>query len=398
MEQTSKKDHSDRIVHKKRKWKIILIVLGVLLCVRIAMPYVILHYANKKLAALDGYYGHIEDIDLNLYRGAYVINNIFINNVEDDDTTEYFKCPRIDLSVEWNSVFSGKLVGEVEFEQPILNYTMGKEIGKGEIKDDSANFIQLIKEFMPLRINRFSAANGEIHYIDQSKDPIVDVPMTAVNIEGTGFTNEPADSGVVLPADIKMDAALYNGQLTIKTKLDPLNDVPTFDLNATLTNTDLTNFNNLFRAYAKFDVEKGSMGLYCEVAAKDGEFSGYVKPLITDLKIARLSQEEGGPVQIVWEVFLGTVVEIFTNQSKDQFATKVPLDGKFNNPDVDLGSAIFAVLRNAFVEALKPSLDEDVSLETVDEQQEQKKPNLIDRLFRDGNDKKKRDKNKNKDK
>lgn len=365
-----------------------MIVLGVLLCVRIAMPYVILHYANKKLAALDGYYGHIEDIDLNLYRGAYVINNIFINNVEENDTTEYFNCPRIDLSVEWNSVFSGKLVGEVEFEQPILNYTMGKEIGKGEIKDDSANFIQLIKEFMPLRINRFAVANGEIHYIDLSKNPVVDVPLTKVNVEGTGLTNE-TDSLVVLPADIRMDAALYNGQLTIKTKLDPLNDVPTFDLNATLTNTDLTNFNNLFRAYANFDVEKGSMGLYCEVAAKDGEFSGYVKPLITDLKIARISEEEGGPVQIVWEVFLGTVVEIFTNQSKDQFATKVPLDGKFKNPDVDLGSAIFAVLRNAFIEALKPSLDEDVNLGTVDEQQEQEKPNLIDRLFRDGENKKK---------
>src|SRR5688572_6852929 len=96
MEQNSNRTHPDRIKRRKKKWRIIIIVFGVLLCVRIALPYVILHYANKKLAALEGYYGHINDIDLNLYRGAYVINDVFINNVEEKDTTEFFKCPRID--------------------------------------------------------------------------------------------------------------------------------------------------------------------------------------------------------------------------------------------------------------------------------------------------------------
>jgi hypothetical protein len=393
MEQNSTRNNPDLIKRKKRKWKIIVIVLGLLLCVRIALPYVILHYANKKLASLDGYYGHIDDIDLNLYRGAYVINDIYINNVEEKDTTEYFKCPRIDFSVEWNAVFNGKLVGEVEFDKPILNYTMGKELGKGELKDDSTNFIQLVKDFMPLRINRFAATDGEIHYVDLAKNPIVDIPMTAVNIEGTGFTNEP-DSTVVLPARIKMDADLYDGQLTVITKLDPLSDIPTFDLNATLTNTDLTNFNPFFNAYSKFDVERGSMGLYCEVAARDGIFTGYVKPLMTDVKILRISEEEGGPVQILWEAFLGGVVEVFENQPKDQFATKVQFDGKFKDPDVDVGKAIFAVLRNAFIEALKPALDDDVSLETVDEQQE--KPGLFDRLFNNGDKKNNKDKKKGK--
>lgn len=369
-----------------------IIILGLLVCVRIAMPYVILHYANKKLAALEGYYGHIDDIDLNLYRGAYVINDIFINNVEEKDTTEFFNCPRIDLSVEWNAIFNGKLVGEVEFESPVIRYTMGKELGKGEIKDDSANFIQLVKDFMPLRINRFAVSQGEIHYVDLAKNPAIDLPMTHVDIEGTGLTNE-SDSTVVLPADIRMDAVLYDGRLTVKTKLDPLSEIPTFDLNATMTNTNLTNFNSFFNAYARFDVEKGSLGLYCEVAARDGEFTGYIKPLISDLKVLELSEEEGGPAQIAWEAFLGGVVEVFTNQPKDQFATKVQFNGRFNQPDVAVVDAIFAVLRNAFIEALKPSLDNDVNFGTVHEKND--KEGLFDRLFnRDG----KKDKKNKKDK
>jgi hypothetical protein len=247
---------------------------------------------------------------------------------------------------------------------------------------------------MPLRINRFTVTDGEIHYVDLARNPVVDVPMTDVDIEGTGLTNEQSDTSKVLPATIKMSSSLYEGRLTVNTRLDPLNKVPTFDLDATMTNTALTNFNNFFTAYGKFDVEKGSMSLYTELAARDGEFSGYVKPLITDLKVLKLSDEEGNPLQVAWEAFIGGTLEIFTNQPKDQFATKVPFDGKFKNPDVDLGTAIFAVLRNAFIEALKPSLDNDVSLDTV--HQDNEKPGFIERLFnRDDKDKKK---NRKKDK
>lgn len=394
MEQNNNRNHPDRIKRKKRKWRVVIIILGVLLCVRIALPYVILHYANKKLASLEGYYGHIDDIDLNLYRGAYVINDVFINNVSDKDTTDFFKCKQIDLSVEWNAIFNGKIVGEVEFEQPVINYTMGREIGKGKMKEDSTNFIQLVKDFMPLRINRFAVVNGEIHYVDLGKNPVVDVPMTAVNIEGKGLTNE-TDSTVALPATIDMSAALYNGRLTVNTKLDPLNKQPTFDLNATLTNTNLVNFNNFFRAYGKFDVEKGSMGLFCEVAARDGEFTGYVKPLLSDVQILKLSKEEGNLAQIAWEAFLGGVVQLFTNQPKDQFATKVEFSGKFSKPEVDVVSAIFAVLRNAFIQALRPSLDNDVSLGTVREKNEKK--GFFERVF-NGDGKKKKDKDKKKKK
>ncbi len=396
MEPVKDKNHPDHLKRRKRKWKVIVVIVGVLLCVRIAMPYVILHYANQKLATLDGYYGHIEDIDLNLYRGAYVINDIYINNVEDKDTTPYFSAPRIDFSVEWDAIFDGKLVGEVEFEKPILNYTLGKEIGKGEIKDDSANFIQLVNDFMPLRINRFSVNNGEIHYIDLGRDPKVDVPLTAVNIVGTGLTNESDTTDTSLPASIKMDAVLHNGKLTVNTLLDPLNKNPTFDLDATLTNTELTHFNNFFHAYGNFDVETGSMGLYTEIAARDGEFTGYVKPLINDLKVLDLSKEEGNVLQIAWEAFIGGTTEILSNQPKDQFATKVEFKGKFTKPDVALVEALFSVLRNAFIEALKPSLDNDVSIETVAEDNGEK--GFIEKLFnRNKDDKEPKKRRKDKD-
>ncbi len=46
---------------------------------RIALPYIMLHYSDQKLAAMNGYYGHIRDIDVALYRGAYTIDSFYLN-------------------------------------------------------------------------------------------------------------------------------------------------------------------------------------------------------------------------------------------------------------------------------------------------------------------------------
>ena len=62
---------------KRRKWKIVLIsIISILIIVRLILPYVVLKFVNKKLAGLKEYYGHVEDIDIALIRGAYKINNI----------------------------------------------------------------------------------------------------------------------------------------------------------------------------------------------------------------------------------------------------------------------------------------------------------------------------------
>lgn len=381
-EKTPSGDTPEPPKKKRRLRKILLITLAVLLVVRIIMPFVILHVLNKKLANLDGYYGHIDDVNLALIRGAYVIRDVYIVNVDSatKDTTPFFDCPRIDLSVHWNAIFEGKLVGEVEFEKPVVKYTMHKTVGK-DAKDDTTNFIQLVRDFMPLKINRFAVSEGAIHYVDEKSSPKLDMPMTNVTIEGLNLTNEP-DTGVALPATITMSGALYDGRLNVNVKLDPLNDVPTFDLNAEMSQTNLVSLNPFFTAYANFDVKKGTMSMYTEFAAKDGKFAGYVKPLLKDLDVVQFNKEEGGPAQIAWEALVGTVAEIFQNQRKEQLGTKVPVEGRFTKPDIKIVPAIVAVLQNAFVEALKPAIDNSISLQSVDaEIKQEEKKGFLDRVF-----------------
>ena len=58
--------------------------------------------------ALDSYDGHVDDIDLALWRGAYRIDGIRIVKTGAEHSTPFFSADRVDFSVEWRSLMRGR--------------------------------------------------------------------------------------------------------------------------------------------------------------------------------------------------------------------------------------------------------------------------------------------------
>lgn len=360
--------------------KILLIILGILILVRLILPSVVLHYANKTLAGMNGYYGHIEDIDIALIRGAYKIDSIYLNKVDTitQKQTSFFSASEIDLSVEWKALFHGSIVGELIFEKPILKFSKDKVEPK-DLRNDSTDFRKLLDDFMPLRVNRFEVNHGQIQYIDQFSSPRVDVMMTDVNVLALNLKNS-YDSAVLLPATVQADADIYEGTLDFKMKLNPLADQPTFDMNAELKNTNLVLLNDFFQAYANLDVNKGTFGMYAEVAAKQGAFTGYVKPIVQGLDVYGPEDKKDNIFRKIWEGLAGGASEVLENQPKDQFATKIPFEGRLDDPKANVWVTITNVLQNAFVNALQPSIDNDINIGSVEKKKKEKKT-LLQKVF-----------------
>lgn len=115
-----------------RKGKIGL-VLGIfvvlIVAARIAAEHYVLVYVNKTLDELDGYHGHVDDIDLHIYRGAYEAENIVIEKEGKDDhkRTPFIAIDKVDLSVQWAALFDGAIVGEIELLHPQVNYVAEKK-------------------------------------------------------------------------------------------------------------------------------------------------------------------------------------------------------------------------------------------------------------------------------
>jgi hypothetical protein len=382
---------------KRTTVRILLVFVGLLIAVRIALPFIVLHYANDTLEHMKGYYGHIKDVDIALYRGAYKIKNVYLHKVDTTThvETEFFEVKLVDLSVHWKALFQGKIAGELEFYEPRLKFTKDKVEPK-QVVSDSSDFRQLLRDFMPLDVNRFEIRNGVIQYTDLTSKPNVDVQMDNTYVTAENLTN--VKDTALLPASVKAEANVYGGILTVAMQLDPLAKRPTFDMNAELKNTNLTEINNFFQAYAKVDVNKGTFGLYTEIASKQGEFVGYVKPIIKDLDVLGKEDRKDNLFQKIWEGLVGAAGVILRNQKHDQVATKVPLQGTFDKTTTNIWYAILEVLRNAFIQALQPSIDHEINIQTVGgpapgqgdkplstgeepAAKEEKKEGLIKRLF-----------------
>ena len=341
--------------------------LAVLVCLRLALPCALKAYVNRQLNRSHDYRGHIGDVTVHLWRGAYQIHGINILKANGQVPSPFFSAQLMDLSLEWNELFRGAIVSEIRMVEPRLNFVSGPTAEQSQSGKEN-NWNDTLESLVPFKINSFSITNGQVHFQNPYSNPPVDIYLTDVFAVATNFTNARGATNA-LPAGVTaIGHALGNGSLFFEIHVDPLAKSPTFELTGQLTNVNLVDLNNFLRAYGKFDVARGNFALFSSFAAKDGAYDGYAKVLIRNLQVFKWQKErKKNALAIFWEAIVGTLTEAFRNQPHDQLATRVPITGQFGKTDVHVWSTVTMLLRNAFVRALVPKMDEPVKVEQAEQ-------------------------------
>ena len=116
----------------RRRSRLTLIVISLLaLCLLLAhllLPLVIRDYLNNRFADMGDYRGHIEDVDLALWRGAYRINGLTVTRIDADVPVPFFEAPEILLQISWRALFRGAVVAQAHFVSPMLNFVDGEAV------------------------------------------------------------------------------------------------------------------------------------------------------------------------------------------------------------------------------------------------------------------------------
>lgn len=121
--------------------------------------------------------------------------------------------------------------------------------------------------------------------------------------------------------------------------------------------------------------------MYTEVAGSEGEFKGYVKPVIQDLKVTSSDNSSKDAIRKLWEGAVGAVGELLSSPDEDQIATKVPMEGEFEDTTISTWFAIAKLLRNAFIQSLLPSVDHEINLASVEDVEEEEDTGFFKELF-----------------
>jgi len=348
-----------RTRYRRSLW-IVGALVAVLVVARIALPFVVLDYLNGRLARMGAYAGHIADIDIHLWRGAYSIDRLTITKVDGKVPVPLFNSARADISLSWRALAKGRLRGKIDFYDPVLNFVDGR--GEGDTQTGKGvDWRAQLKSLAPFRLEEVNVMNGTVTFHNFVSSPKVDLKMTEVNATASNLTNVQREGGSRV-AHLHVTAkVLGDAPLEARAEFDPLERLGDFRYELTVRNIKLVKANDLVRAYSGLDFAGGEGDFFMELQAKDRRLSGYAKPLFRGLKIFSwkqdVEQDKKGPIKLAYEAVAEGVSKIFKNQSKDQFATRVPISGSIDDRNMSAAEAIVGVLRNAFVEAYKPSLE-----------------------------------------
>ncbi len=354
-------------MQRRDKWLIAVAVLVVVaVAIRLALPTLVRDRVNAQLQALEEYDGHVADIDLALIRGAYRIHNIEIVKTGAGQPVPFFSSERVDFSVEWRSLMRGSLVAEGDFFAPNLNFVQGETKQQSQT-GAGVNWAERIGELFPFRFNTVRVHNGTITFLAPGINTADAIKATNVQGQLTNLTNV-ADSGKETFADFQMAAqVLDGGSARISGSIDPMAEQPTFDVNLQLNNVKLPQVNPWLRQYIKADAEAGDFELYLELAAAEGKFEGYAKPVLQNVDIYSSEEPEENFLKRIWEGLVDFAANVLENDEKEQVAARIPFTGTIENPQTSVMATIVSVLRNAFVSAFARSLEGSISVRAVRE-------------------------------
>lgn len=338
-------------------------IVALLIVARLLLPYYVLRYVNKTLANLDGYTGHVNDVDIALYRGAYQIDSLNIRKVAGKIEEPFISIPKMDLSVEWKSLFKGKLVAEVVCTRPEINFAFSENEEASQTGTEQ-DWTQVIKDLLPININRFTVVDGTINLTNVVSQPSTDLSMKNFDLEIANIRNVLVNDNK-FPSPVKASGDLpgYGGTLTFDADMQLLKQMPDFNYNLRLNNLQLVKLNDLSKRYAGIDFEKGTLDLVSEMEMVDGKLQGYLKPLTHDMKIFEWNEgDERIVTQFVVELLAESGNKLLENKVKDQVATRIPLSGTVENIEIGVWSTLVGVLRNGYVSALTDSFDNTLSV------------------------------------
>jgi len=295
-------------------------------------------------------------VDLTLLAGGVGLDRVEVRR--DGGSEPLFTADRVDLSIEWRALLHGALVGEVELAHPVVNI-VERETPPPKQLDHELGWAKRLADLYPFDFDRVAVDDGEFHLRALRRQPPVDVALRAIRVDARNLTNSRPLAGE-RPTKVSLQAkAQETGKIAARVEADVLAARPDFHLELEVVSLQLPELNDFLRAYGGIDVQRGRFDLVSKVDSREGRFDGYVEPLLRDVDVLQVEKEasEQSFFATIWEALVGAAANVVKNKPEDQLATRVPIRGTFDQPQVGVWGALVSLLENGYVEALRPRLE-----------------------------------------
>lgn len=347
-------------MRSKISWAIIAIV-SCLTTVRLALPYVLITYAENSINKIPHYHATIEDIDVSLWRGSYTIKNLVLIKMNNKVPIPFFSAKRVNFAVQWSALIHGVMVSKIEAINPELNFVIEPNKKNEQLTIDK-EWEQAIQALFPANFNKISMIKGRITFNSFTGNPPFKLILHDLDFKIENMQHVTGSS--TLYSTFSGHGIINRGDFSISGRVDPHAKKPTFLLKFALESMKIQGTNDFLMYFTHFDVQKGDLSLYSEIAAEQGKIQGYIKPLIRNLKVMK-AEKKLNPLKFLYKGVIAVTAKIVTNPKEHTIATKIKFEGEIKDPETHIFSVVGYLLRNAFIQALLPQIDHTIKLKGI---------------------------------
>jgi len=351
----------DRRAAPRRKhhwgwWIALGVLLAIIVVIRLILDPIAAHYTRKALNDSDTMRGDFDRLHITVLPPGYEIHRLKIDERVDRGWKHpLFYAERVKAGVDLGMLFHAQLLARARIDDPKIIYT---ERAKTEKKTTTGapDLVPTLRKVLPARVDRIEVRNGEILFRDlvDKGQPELWVHKIEVAVEDLA-TRRKLTGGE--PATVSASAELgRSGQATMFVSANPFARPLAFAGRAEVRGWRIAELYDLVEPQTKLQPTKGTLDVFVEFKSRDGRITGGVKPM---LKNAEVKAAEPGIGTRLKAWLADEALHIFSDRvpGRNAVATVIPIEGRLDQPDIQLWPTIMGVVRNAFVEGVSSSFE-----------------------------------------
>ncbi|MGH7357996.1 MAG: AsmA family protein, partial [Candidatus Rokuibacteriota bacterium] len=177
-----------------------------------------------------------------------------------------------------------------------------------------------------LRAGRVELVDSRVGFVNKRTAPAYRAFIDVARLHLENFTNHRTEGQMTATLDGRF---MGSGATKATAHFRPEVDGPDFDLRLAIENTDLRTMNDMLRAHGKFDVVAGVFSFYSELAVKNAEVRGWVKPLFRDVQAYDPAQDrDKSAMRKLYEKVVTGVAKVMKNVPRKEVATEIDVSGR----------------------------------------------------------------------
>jgi len=206
-----------------------------------------------------------------------------------------------------------------------------------------------------VKVEHAKIARSEVGFVNEATNPDYRVFMGDMDIDLDNLSNRLEEGTGVVQMTGKF---MGSGRTEFKGTFRPEKPRPDFHLNVKIVKTNVESFNNVLRAYGDMDTHRGMFAFFSQLAVKDNQIHGYVKPLLKDVEVYDPEQDKDKPLtKKMYEAVVGGVLGLLENKPRNEAATVTNLSGPVENPHANTWQVVGNLVQNAFFKAILPGFE-----------------------------------------